>query len=177
MGWKNVKEHYSIGHIVQVTHKGICIGSPYIHDIIVIADGRIVKRSERFGNADITRYQNEMDADLATLRRLIDTPDTFTVSLPIFTYEGGDIVEEACEEYGYPNVTHAGHCMYENYFSQDKAEVIIWAKRNSAAGVELVSDSIADVETKLAERKERLRKYQDNLAKLSADYPDATGDA
>ena len=30
MGWKNIKEHYRIGHTVHVTDKGICIGSPYI---------------------------------------------------------------------------------------------------------------------------------------------------
>lgn len=30
MGWKNVKEHYQIGHIVCVTSKGLCIGSPYV---------------------------------------------------------------------------------------------------------------------------------------------------
>jgi len=39
MGWKNIKEHYRINHYVQVTEQGICIGSPYIHNIIVI--GRI----------------------------------------------------------------------------------------------------------------------------------------
>jgi len=45
MGWKNVKEHYRIGHSVQVTEQGVCIGSPYVHNLIVVGlDGRFVKR-------------------------------------------------------------------------------------------------------------------------------------
>ena len=47
MGWKNIKEHYRIGHAVQVTDAGICIGSPYIHNIIIIGvDGTLKKRTE-----------------------------------------------------------------------------------------------------------------------------------
>lgn len=30
MGFKNLKEHYRIKHIVQVTDAGICIGSPWL---------------------------------------------------------------------------------------------------------------------------------------------------
>ena len=42
MGWKNVKEHYRIEHQVQVRAGRICIGSPYISEIIVIgADGML----------------------------------------------------------------------------------------------------------------------------------------
>ena len=46
MGWKNVKEHYRIGHSVHVTEKGICIGSSYIPDIIIIAPDGTIERVE-----------------------------------------------------------------------------------------------------------------------------------
>lgn len=37
MGWKNVKEHYRIGHIVHVKDGKICIGFPHITDIMEIS--------------------------------------------------------------------------------------------------------------------------------------------
>ncbi len=49
MGWKNVKDLYGIKHTVQMTEKGICIGSAYVHDLIVIGlDGVLKKRDESF---------------------------------------------------------------------------------------------------------------------------------
>jgi hypothetical protein len=57
MGWKSVKEHYQIKHIVQVTDKGICVGSPYIHDVIIIGlDGKVLKRDREPSNDDLNRY-------------------------------------------------------------------------------------------------------------------------
>ena len=48
MGWKNVKEHYRIKHIVCTTQDGIAIGSPFIQDIIVIGhDGTMRKGSRK----------------------------------------------------------------------------------------------------------------------------------
>ena len=74
MGWKRLKEHYRIEHMVQITEAGICIGSPYIHDIIVVGmDGKILKRHD--GNAgSLGRYQTEIDADPDLARHLIETP-------------------------------------------------------------------------------------------------------
>ena len=82
MGWKNVKDHYRIGHIVQIKKVGgdhgdvaknaICIGSPYIHDLIVVSlDGDILKRYSDHGNDDLTRYMQEMEADPGVLRQLV----------------------------------------------------------------------------------------------------------
>lgn len=41
MGWKNIKDHYRIGHIVAIYgEKGICIGSQYVHDLLMVgSDG------------------------------------------------------------------------------------------------------------------------------------------
>ncbi len=174
MGWKNVKEHYGITHIVQVTDNGMCIGSAYVHDIIVIdANGAVTQPHNGIGQSgQFARWRAAMEGDKAALLRLIEDKDTFAISLPVFTYNGGDIIEEACEEYEWPNVTHAGHLMYENRFSADKSQVVTWAKRNAAAGVELMTDSIADAETRLNAMKTRRRTYQSNLAKLCAGYPD-----
>src|SRR5688572_11028530 len=128
MGWKNVKEYYRIGHTVCVTEKGICIGSPYIHDIIVIAlDGkRIIKpyADGRRTNEDLARYQAEMDHDMGKLWELVNNPDTFEKSLPVFTYRGGEIIEKKCEAYGWPNQIHDGQMQYDNTHSRDKLKVV-----------------------------------------------------
>src|SRR5687768_3761792 len=100
MGWKNIKEHYRIGHSVCVTEQGICIGSPYIHDIIVIGlDGKLKKRYERDGsNEDLERYQQEIEADPALLKKLIDGPDRFTKDVTVYTFSDGEIIEKKCEQ-------------------------------------------------------------------------------
>lgn len=172
MGWKNVKEHYRIGHIVQVTEQGICIGSGYIHDIIVIAtDGRVLKRYDERGNEDLRRYQQEIDADPDTLRRLIETPDVFRAGITVYTYEGGDILEKQCEDLGWPNVTHDGEVMYENRFSADKATVVAWARRNAELGVSCAAGSVIEAEERLAECRAQLERARANREKLEAAFP------
>ncbi len=171
MGWKNVKEHYRIGHHVQVTADGICIGSSFIHNIIVISlDGAILKRYEG-ANADLARYQGEMEADQETLRRLIETPDTFSASIPVFTYDGGAIVEKQCEQLGWPNVTHAGEMMYENTFSPDRDVVVRWAKQNAQSGINCLNRSIAQAESELERLRAERRRCQVDLETLNTAYP------
>lgn len=174
MGWKSVKEHYRIGHFVQVTKEGICIGSPYIHNIIVIGiDGVVKKRYDMSRtNADLCRYQEEMDADPAKLIELVLAPDTFSPeAVTVYTYDGGNIVEKLCEEPGYPNVTHDGCMMYENTFSTEKAKVVQWAKRNTDCGIELFTNRITDLEKDLAKVRALLAQEEADRAKLEADYP------
>lgn len=139
MGWKNVKEHYGIVHSVQVTPDGLCIGSPYVHDIIVIniADGKIIKkyRDGSSCNANLHRYQTEFDASPEKLRSLIESPDNFGSTRTVYTWEGAEILEKQCEELGWPNVTTDGHMMYENTFSTDRAQVVKWAIADAKAAV------------------------------------------
>jgi hypothetical protein len=75
--------------MVQVTSQGLCIGSGYVSDIIVIdpATGRLTKRYDR-GNDELSRYQRELEADPETLRRLIATPDQFARGVPVYTFAG-----------------------------------------------------------------------------------------
>jgi hypothetical protein len=90
MSWKNIKDHYQIGHIVQIREGKITIGSAYVHDLIRITfDGEVSWGS--LGprhEGDLARYHKEMTADPAKLRELIESEDSFTASLPVFTYDG-----------------------------------------------------------------------------------------
>lgn len=169
MGWKAVRDHYRIEHFVQVTDKGICIGSPYIHDIIVISldRGEIVRRWGS-GGGEIGRYLDAMDADPFKLAELVAQADVFERSIPVFTYEGGDIIEKQCEELGYPNVTHDGCMQYENTFSPDAGLVRVWAIDSAKAGIEWMAEAVEDAQRELHKRVDRLNQRKDDLEKLTA---------
>lgn len=172
MGWKNIKEGYRIGHSVCLTEEGFCIGSPYVYDLIVIGlDGAIKKRCDDRINDDLHRYQNDMDADPERLRRLINEPDEFKAALPVFTYDGGTIIEKQCEEYGWPNVTHDGQIMYNNSFSADKAEVVKWAKENCGYAIKLFEERLLEIKQRLSKMEQLLSEEKDNLTNLETNYP------
>lgn len=173
MGWKNLKEHYRIEHIVRVEpEKGICIGSGYVHDLIAVKrDGSIYPNKEMgwSRNEDLARYRREMETDPAKVRALIEAPDTFTKSITVYTYDyDGNIIEKQCEEPGWPNCTHDGECMYENTFSTDRAQVIEWAKRNVEAALSEIRRSIEQVDREQVDRRQRLVNYERALSKLGS---------
>jgi hypothetical protein len=175
MGWKNVKEHYRIGHIVQVTDKGIVIGSSYMPEIIVISmNGELTKLYETgFGsNEDLVRYQNEMLADLSKLKELIDTPDTFQTFIKVYTWKDGVILEKLCEDTAWPNVTHDGELMYENMFSTNKAQVVQWAKKNVKGSLVGYTEAIEDYRQKMEKMRDKVRELQGYMEKLDSSYPD-----
>lgn len=168
MGWKAFKEHYRIAHDVQIVpDKGICIGSAYVHDIIVVGLDGVITRvwSPRPGD-ELARYQEEISADPAKAKALIEQPDTFERSITVFTYEGSEIIECACEELGWPNVTHDGRMMYENTFSADRAEVVAWAIRSARSSIEAWTDIVAQRDKETADARDHLGRCTLNLATL-----------
>ena len=172
MGYKLLKEHYRIGHAVCVTDKGICIGSPYIHDLIIVGlDGAIIKADDGRVNEDLKRYMAEMKADPAKLREVVQATDTFEASIPVYTYDGGNIIEEKCEKPGWPNVTHAGHMMYENTYSTYKRKVVNWAKENATLGIKWQSERVEEIKRDLAKMEALVKESEADLANLEADYP------
>ncbi|ACK78086.1 hypothetical protein RU820_05375 [Acidithiobacillus ferrooxidans] len=173
MGWKNVKDHYRITHIVQVVTDAICIGSPYVYNLIEISlDGRILKRYDERRNEHLERIMREMDADLDVLKRLVQAPDIFANSITVYTWEGAKILEKQCEVFGWPNVTHDGCLMYKNTFSLDKAEVISWAKISAERGVKNAQEVLNRHQKQLQESQEYLDACRLQLDALSADYPE-----
>lgn len=173
MAWKNLKDHYRIGHHVQIRDGFIGIGSSYVFDLIrVTFDGKVSWGSlGQVNNADLVRIYAEMTADLGKVKELLAAPDSFAVSLPVFTYRDSEILEKQCEAYGYPNVTHDGLIQYENTFSPDRDQVVAWAKRLAAYDIKSHLRHLKEQEAKLAERKRWLTESQAHLAKLEADFP------
>lgn len=172
MGWKAVRDHYRIKHIVQVVPgEGICIGSPYIHDIIVISidRGEIARVWSHGERGEVGRYLEEMRADPFKLAELVAAADTFERSIPVYTYEGGEIVEKQCEELGWPNVTHDGLVQFENTFSPDPGLVRIWAIDSAKSGIKWMRDQVAQDERSLEKLKGRLTAREADLRKLEGE--------
>jgi hypothetical protein len=167
MGWKNVKEHYRIGHIVQVTDQGLCIGSTMCHDLIVIDRYRgVIKKADASLNADLMRYVAEMRADPDKLRELLDADDTFEASIPVWTCNGSEVKQAFCEKFGYPNVTHDGEMMWENTHLATRAEAVQYGIREAEARVKIFTGDVARQEQELSEKRKRLGDAQADLAKL-----------
>lgn len=172
MGWKAVKDHYRIGHIVHVTEEGICIGSPYINNLIVIGlDGVLKKTDDGRNNDDLRRYMQEMKADPEKLKELVLAEDKFNASIPVYTFEGATILEKQCETLGWPNVTHDGCLMYENTFSTNKKRVVLWAKENAQYSVSSAADSLERARVELAKRESYHASCVATIAQLEKDYP------
>lgn len=173
MGVKALKERFGITHIVQMSGARVCIGSGYVSDIVTIdpSTGRVTE-SSTFAGFLKQHYPALAEAAPEEVARLLVAQDQFADSIPVFTYDGGKIIEKQCEKPGWPNVTHDGDVMYENTYSTDKRQVVQWAKRNARAGISIITRSIADTETRLAEQREELAKCENDLAELDAAFPE-----
>lgn len=157
MGWKNVKEHYEIRHIVHVIDDRIHIGSKNISILFTInADGSIEEMPFEINNEDIRRYLREMKSDRETLKRLIETPDVFDRSIRVYVYNRGEILEKYCDKLGYPNVTHDGWLMTDDRFSQDKTAVISMAKETYLSAIETYETFIKNFGRALDSAKDEL---------------------
>lgn len=173
MGWKKLKEYYQISHIVHVDGDAICIRSNRQPALIVIGiDGEFKQRYTESKLEELQRIQDEMDADPEQLLELIQAEDQFAKSVPVYTFEGADILEKYCESPGWPRVTHGGELMYPNLYSTDKAKVILWAKRNAERGLDAYTRLVEEASAKLDALQSELDAQQDNCAKLRELYPE-----
>lgn len=174
MGWKNVKKHYQIQHLVSVQPDvGIQIGNVSVLDMILIDfNGEFVTRYENKDNPIFLRYQREMDADPDKLRELVQSSDTFLVSIPVYTCEDGKIIEKYCERPGWPNVTHDGCLMQQATFSTNKDVVIAWAKQYARLGKKRWEHEICEMDWRLVFCQRELEQVEHNLYQLELVYPD-----
>ena len=165
MGWKSVKEAYGIEHIVKLEGDRLLIGSGYVGDLITVhPDASITLSSIARGHdGEIGRIRNELESDPDRLRRLLAAKDSFQESLPVWTYEDGEIIELRCEEYGWPNVTHDGRLMYENTFFEKREHAVRAAITNGEYAVKGWIENVEHAESELTEKREHLERARRNL--------------
>lgn len=113
---KAIKRHYNIWHFVTLEENGnVNIGSPYIHDIIVVnPKWEIIKdyNSDRT-NADLYRYAMEIKSLPSKFVELYNEDDRVG-KLTVYSHNGIRILEDSADAVGYPNVTDSGQLQYEN---------------------------------------------------------------
>jgi hypothetical protein len=168
MGWKRIKDHYRIEHMVHVDDGVICIGSGYIPKLVMIwPDGRIVTEFNVENRPPLREIVAAMKADPDTLRRLIAEPDVFERSVSVYTYDDkGNIIEALCEVPGWPNVTHDGRIQYENRFSADPAAVVEMAFREITARRDHERANLIALAAKLDACRVLLAEQEEALIKL-----------
>lgn len=176
MGWKNIKAYFKIGHLVQVVDGQLLIGSVFVPDGLVycLTTGRRVRRASV--PTSLTLVAEAMDAAPEQLLELWQTPDSFSASIPVFTYQGSQIIEQACEEPGFPNVTHAGTMMYENTHSTNRDDVVRWALSSAQAGIRVGQRMLAQNERERAEIARGLHDDMAALHELEVLYPQLVSD-
>jgi hypothetical protein len=170
VGWKNVKEHYRIEHIVHVREGAILIGSGYVPDLLKVdPDGTVSKPHKHLGDSEqLLRYRNDMESDRAKLGELIETPDSFGDAIVVYTWNEDQIIEKKCEAIGWPNVTFDGELMYDNRFSTSRDEVIGWARENASYVVASFREGVEERERDLARSRERLVHWSGVSERLEA---------
>lgn len=178
MGWKSLKDAFSITHTVCVTEKGISIGSRTVPDLATIeaSTGQVVEHKE-FTGFIARNYPALAIATPAELLALVESKDQFAASIRVYTYLNGSIVEQECEHLGYPNVTHDGHRMFENTHSTDKSKVIRWAKQNAYAKLEGMQAHLHGLQEQLAACERELAKAQADVDQLAAEHPEISAAA
>jgi hypothetical protein len=171
MGWKSLKERFGITHIVQVVGKNLFIGSGYVHDLVTIdiLTGKVTENST-FKRFLSETYPDLLKAPPEEIINLLEKQDTFTQSIAVYTYDGGNIIEKQCETPGWPNVTHDGFVMYDNTFSTNKEEVVLWAKRNTSLAIKHTLERIQEKEENLRTLRVQLDEYKSDQLKLDEKY-------
>jgi hypothetical protein len=169
MGWKTLKEHFDIDHIVQIEDNFVCIGSGFVSDLVSV--NRTTFKVTVNSTFDSSVLRDKALAKLVSsskeeIKALLEAEDEFSASIPVYTYRGGEIIKKYCEEPGYPNVTHDGELMYENNFSESRDETISTAIKNAEAGINIQMQNIEDSKKELSLLERRLNDRKKDLAKL-----------
>ena len=168
MGWKAIRDHYRIGHIVHMVGDDLLIGGAYVSEIIRVSPDGIVeeKPTMRPLDGDLARYVHEIRGDAARFRELLAVKDAFIRSTPVYGWSGSTIIEDFCEEYGWPNVTHSGALMWDGHFFLDRDDAVRRAVAGARGRMSSLAERVDELEERLAERKRMLAGAEGDLNDL-----------
>jgi|TARA_Y100001934_G_C12387159_1_gene797212 hypothetical protein len=174
MGWKTLKETFGIAdHIVCVTEQGVCIGSVFVHNLIVV-DPLTGVCNEPGGIKGLlaAKYPALANAAPEEVLACLKAQDTFSASIPVYTTENDQVVVKHCETPGWPNVTHDGLLMHKNVFSHDRSKVVAWLKTELQRDANQLALSIAMKSGDIDADNQLLDSKRAKLAALEAEYPE-----
>jgi hypothetical protein len=173
MGFKAFKEYFCIeNHIVSVYQGVIRIGLGHVSNLVGIdmQTGGILANDD-FSVFLAQNYPEILNSTNEERLALIQVKDQFRQSIPVYTSCNGQIIEKQCEELGYPNVTHDGEIMYQNSHYANKADAVEYARKDLHYLIENYKESVADLETKLAEKKGKLAESKKIMEEFNNTHP------
>jgi hypothetical protein len=142
----------------------ICVGGAYCHDVISVnkktLEVKYILDTSHEGRKAIKNKDHLFIWD--TLHRLIETEeireiidgkDVIENPLPVFTVNGGKLVESVTDKYGWPNTDDDGILMYNNTHFPTK-------KRALKYGIEELSASIEIYDRRIGEHEEEIKELR-----------------
>ena len=172
-----LKELLKTQYIIADYDSYIGIGSPRCHNLISIDKTTFkLKYALDYNNTDTINKNspmfdiwNKLEELISnnTMIDIINGNDELDIKLPVFYMNTeGNIIESYTDEYGYPNTTHDGKLMYDNYFFKTKREAIIDSLERYKIRVNTFLDNIAQYERDLKINKEKLKTSRDIITNL-----------
>jgi hypothetical protein len=172
-----LKELLKTQYIIADYDSYIGIGSHMCHNLISIDKTTFkLKYALDYNNTDTINKNSPMFdiwnklEELISNNKMIDIingNDKLDIKLPVFYMNTeGNIIESYTDEYGYPNTTHDGKLMYDNYFFKTKREAIIDSLERYKIRVNTFLDNISQYERDLKTNKEKLKTSRDIITNL-----------
>lgn len=157
MGWKTFKEKFKIGHNVKINDQGLCIGSGYVSDLVVVnLKTGVVTENSTFRGFLKEEYPQLLNATAEEILEVLSQKDQFSNSFPVYTWDGAIIIEEKAEAYGWPNVTHSGKIMHDNTYFKTREEAVAKAKSDNDYAVKEWTKIVAEAERNVEEKRKEL---------------------
>lgn len=167
-------------YIVCQNETNICIGSPYIPELI-----KINKKTLKLSCMELN-YENdepnfivpELNDIYYKLKKLVDSGqiqeylngnDEIEKKLPVYKEEDGEIIETYTDAYGYPNLTIDGYVMYENEYFKSKIACKKYAIKCCVSGIDNYNRYIQQKLKEIEELTVHINSCQRDLKKLLKD--------
>lgn len=166
MGWKAVKDYFGLhDKLVWVSVGEVLIGDDPVPMIIVLNDGTVTCAPDL--SIEWLNHYVAMRQYKAKLAELIAQPDTFTASLPVFTFDhNGNIIEKQCEHYTNMATTHDGRLMSISYYFPNRADAAQAAIKQIERRIDAKCDEIASMEEDIKKEQLAIRELRDKRQQL-----------
>lgn len=173
MGWKVFKDKFGIKHNIDSDGDFLLIGSGMVSNLVTVnvKTGKVAENST-FSGLILKNYPELQKASAQDILAALQQQDVFEKNIPIFSFDDNGIIEDLCEEPGYPNTTHQGRLIYENTFFLERNKAVASAMEELTLWISLQEREIVKTEEELLSRREKLAKSQADLVALENAYPE-----
>ena len=169
----------NIDYIYSNHKEYIAVGSSLCHDLLSVNKTTLKVRyaldTFREGRKALENRSEELLFIWDKLHELIETgeindiinvKDNIENPLLVYTVIDGELIESITDEYGWPNVTDDGICMYNNDYFKTKEEAVDYAIKNYGYVIKNSLERITEKEKELIELKDRLSREQNYITHL-----------